>query len=265
VLHSIGYYRCNIVVWHSIGYYGCYIVVLHSIGYYRCCIPHYSKVAAPLNGLLKNSLTWEWGGEQQTAFDTLRRNCVHRGRFWGTGPKQASHIAYWQVECGNRSSTRTNWWSRKCIHDCLHQQVTKSFGECARKELRFTIKRYVSGCMGNQKVSHLSAWGEVYTGHRSPTSDVFIDYKWPCDFAPPGQEGHHTPAVYLWSGTGVNHQNADLNEYTLEVAIIQTIPLNEYTFKMVRGWITRMQNVCPTCQKRVQQILLVHDWTMNLR
>ena len=54
--------------------------VLGFLGYYRCYIPNYSKIAAPLNGLLKKNLTWEWGGEQQTAFDMLKKELCTQGK-----------------------------------------------------------------------------------------------------------------------------------------------------------------------------------------
>ncbi|PNW79026.1 hypothetical protein CHLRE_09g398141v5 [Chlamydomonas reinhardtii] len=42
------------------------------INYYRCYIPRMSEIAAPLNALLKNGVTWRWGVEQEDAHRALK-------------------------------------------------------------------------------------------------------------------------------------------------------------------------------------------------
>jgi len=54
--------------------------VLGFIGYYRCYIPHFSKIANPLNGLLKKGAPFVWDAEQQIAFDTLKAEVSTPGR-----------------------------------------------------------------------------------------------------------------------------------------------------------------------------------------
>jgi len=54
--------------------------VLGFIGYYRCYIPNFSRIANPLNGLLKRSASWEWNAEHQTALDTLKAEVSTPGR-----------------------------------------------------------------------------------------------------------------------------------------------------------------------------------------
>ena len=40
--------------------------------FYRCFIPNFSKIARPLNDLLKKGVKWHWGKEQQEAFEKIR-------------------------------------------------------------------------------------------------------------------------------------------------------------------------------------------------
>lgn len=42
-------------------------------GYYRQCIPHYAHEAEPLTRLTQKKVKFEWGPEQQRAFETLRK------------------------------------------------------------------------------------------------------------------------------------------------------------------------------------------------
>ena len=41
--------------------------------FYRCFIPNFSKIARPLNDLLKTGVKWHWGEEQQKAFEEIKR------------------------------------------------------------------------------------------------------------------------------------------------------------------------------------------------
>ena len=41
------------------------------VGYYRCYVPNFSVIAAPLTGLFKKGVAWNWGEEQQAAWDEL--------------------------------------------------------------------------------------------------------------------------------------------------------------------------------------------------
>ncbi len=45
---------------------------LGTAGYYRKFIRDFSRLAAPLTHLTKDDVKWEWGAEQQTAFDALK-------------------------------------------------------------------------------------------------------------------------------------------------------------------------------------------------
>ena len=49
---------------------------LGAVGYYRNFIESFSKVAAPLNKLLKKDSKFNWSDEQQNAFDQLKRRLV---------------------------------------------------------------------------------------------------------------------------------------------------------------------------------------------
>ena len=40
--------------------------------FYQCFVDGFSKIAAPMNKLLRNDQTWEWKEEQQEVFDTLK-------------------------------------------------------------------------------------------------------------------------------------------------------------------------------------------------
>ena len=40
--------------------------------FYRCFVDSFSKIATPMNKLLRNDQTWEWKEAQQEAFDTLK-------------------------------------------------------------------------------------------------------------------------------------------------------------------------------------------------
>ena len=42
------------------------------VGYYRKFIPQFSKIAKPLNDLLKKEISWTWQSEQMTAFQNLK-------------------------------------------------------------------------------------------------------------------------------------------------------------------------------------------------
>ena len=54
--------------------------ILGFIGYYRCYIPNFSKIASPLNQLLRKGAAWKWEAPQQTAFDTLKAELCTEGR-----------------------------------------------------------------------------------------------------------------------------------------------------------------------------------------
>ena len=41
--------------------------------FYRHFIPNFSKIARPLNDLLKTGVKWYWGEEQQKAFEEIKR------------------------------------------------------------------------------------------------------------------------------------------------------------------------------------------------
>ena len=41
--------------------------------FYRRFIPNFSKIARPLNDLLKTGVKWHWGEEQQKAFEEIKR------------------------------------------------------------------------------------------------------------------------------------------------------------------------------------------------
>ena len=41
--------------------------------FYRCFIPNFSKIARPLNDLLKTGFKWHWGEEQQKAFEEIKQ------------------------------------------------------------------------------------------------------------------------------------------------------------------------------------------------
>jgi len=44
--------------------------------FYRRFIQDYSQITTPLTRLTRKEVSWEWGDEQQTAFDTLKRAMV---------------------------------------------------------------------------------------------------------------------------------------------------------------------------------------------
>jgi hypothetical protein len=41
-------------------------------GFYRCFVRDFSTIAAPLQGLTKNGVSFQWGPAQQQAFDALK-------------------------------------------------------------------------------------------------------------------------------------------------------------------------------------------------
>ena len=49
------------------------------LNYYRGFVPHFSSIAVPLNKLLQKNVPFEWGPEQQHAFDTLKRQLCTEG------------------------------------------------------------------------------------------------------------------------------------------------------------------------------------------
>lgn len=49
------------------------------LNYYRGYLPGFSATAAPLNRLLQKGVPWDWGSEQQTAFDTLKSQLCTEG------------------------------------------------------------------------------------------------------------------------------------------------------------------------------------------
>jgi hypothetical protein len=53
--------------------------VLGLMSYYRRFIPNFSAVAEPLNSLLQKNVPFQWGPEQQTALDTLKRMLTTEG------------------------------------------------------------------------------------------------------------------------------------------------------------------------------------------
>jgi hypothetical protein len=44
------------------------------VGFYRCFVRDFSTIAAPLHGLTKNRVPFQWGPAQQQAFDALKLN-----------------------------------------------------------------------------------------------------------------------------------------------------------------------------------------------
>ncbi len=46
-------------------------------GYYQYFIQGYSKIARPLLDLTKKAMVWNWGEQQQKAFEELKHTCVH--------------------------------------------------------------------------------------------------------------------------------------------------------------------------------------------
>ena len=50
------------------------------LNYYRCYIPNASVIAQPLNALLRKDVPFDWGPEQQTAFDTLKAELCTPGK-----------------------------------------------------------------------------------------------------------------------------------------------------------------------------------------
>jgi len=54
--------------------------LLGFIGYYRCYIPNFSKIAAPLNQLLRKNVTWHWDAEQHSAFEALKAEVCTPGK-----------------------------------------------------------------------------------------------------------------------------------------------------------------------------------------
>jgi len=49
---------------------------LGATGFFRKHIPNYATIASPLHLLLKKNQKWQWGPEQQTAFDELKERLV---------------------------------------------------------------------------------------------------------------------------------------------------------------------------------------------
>ena len=50
------------------------------LNYYRCYIPAASTIAQPMNALLRKEVAYEWGPEQQTAFDALKAELCTPGK-----------------------------------------------------------------------------------------------------------------------------------------------------------------------------------------
>jgi hypothetical protein len=50
------------------------------LNYYRCYIPSASMIAQPLNALLRKGAVYEWGPEQQAAFDALKAELCTPGK-----------------------------------------------------------------------------------------------------------------------------------------------------------------------------------------
>ena len=42
-------------------------------GYYSQCIPQYARYSEPLNRLTRKNAPWEWGDEQEVAFESLKQ------------------------------------------------------------------------------------------------------------------------------------------------------------------------------------------------
>ena len=53
--------------------------VLGFMGYYRGYLPHYSTVAKPMNDLLSKFVVWDWGLEQEAAFQQLKDELCREG------------------------------------------------------------------------------------------------------------------------------------------------------------------------------------------
>ena len=49
------------------------------LNYYRHFVPNFSSIAKPLNQLLQKGTSWQWGPEQQQAFDALKRQLCTEG------------------------------------------------------------------------------------------------------------------------------------------------------------------------------------------
>ena len=49
-------------------------------GYYRCYVPDYSRVAQPLNELMKQGVAWRWNTTEQQAMDALKRELCIPGK-----------------------------------------------------------------------------------------------------------------------------------------------------------------------------------------
>jgi len=49
---------------------------LGSANFYRRFIQDYSRITTPLTRLTRKEVSWEWGDEQQAAFDTLKTAMV---------------------------------------------------------------------------------------------------------------------------------------------------------------------------------------------
>ena len=54
--------------------------VLGFLGYYRCYCPGFSSLAQPLNALLAGGAVWQWGPEQQHAFEALKGELCTEGK-----------------------------------------------------------------------------------------------------------------------------------------------------------------------------------------
>lgn len=51
---------------------------VHLVGYYRRFVPNFGTKAAPMTKLLRNKVDWQWGPEQQAAFDQLKDELTKR-------------------------------------------------------------------------------------------------------------------------------------------------------------------------------------------
>ena len=165
--------------------------MLGFIGYYRCYIPNYSKIAAPLNNLLKKNLTWEWGGEQQTAFDRLKKELCTQG-------KVLRH------QDPNRPLILHTDWSDVGIGAVLGQfddNGNEYMITCISRSLNVHEKNYGSpqgemlAAVWAIKTFHTNLHGEKFT---LVTDHQLLTYLMTKNDL---VAGHHSPAVYLRCGT----------------------------------------------------------------
>ena len=55
---------------------------LELCNYFRKFIDHYSSIAVPLTNLTKKSVSWNWTGQCQDAFEKLKRGLYEAPLLW---------------------------------------------------------------------------------------------------------------------------------------------------------------------------------------